>query len=426
MFYFNPFILHLLFALIAISFCFPKVYEINHKLKLLIWIFSFIIISINYHYLYDFNSIYEYKGVLRNIHPSAIQFFQYEHIREAYLNGHCLSSIYLSDDIQVTDKIEHVDPQNVITYSADGSFDALESYNNPILRCLNHRYIFEFLFFLPLAFLHWASGSFYFAICLFNIVIVYSLLYIFLIIENNFSQKITQNQYIVDKIKPNFVWFYFYIFCFFGFTYQLGFHYRTMLATSIACLSTFLIWSNKKKTGWIFLFLSIFVHNGMIIFFPLIFAFMKHRLRVVFGLISIVLISILIYFLMNFSILKATKSNFYIGEIIDELYIISFLSVTTIMVLINFFKNRQIFDVYTTIVLLSSFTLVCMYPIFESGSIERIALVLSLVITLFAAIWIEKYPVFNPIAQRVIVILISILPLSHYYSSLLLKPIVLY
>lgn len=432
----NPLIIHFLTFLLAITFSFPRFYLIDNKFKISIWLLIFFFVIINYHFLPYYNPIYEYKGVLENVSPTIDQFFKYEHIRNRYYDGHCFTALYLSQvDLDLTSKmdeyysgkIEIIDPYNVIPFNDGGLFLQALGYNNDqILRCLNHRYVFEFLFFLPLAAIHWLSDSFYFSIFFFDIIVLLILAWIFFLLEQKLNLKTANSIVINNSEKPNFVWFYFFIFCFFGFSYQLGYHFRTLYASLLGCLALLLMSSNKKKTSLIVCLLSVFIHNGMIVFFPLMFAFMKSRLRILLAVTIIIIVSLIIDHLLNYTLLKNTKSNFYVGDRIDEFYVIVFSSISLFMIIMNFIKKRQIFDTNTSVVFLVAFTLICMYPIFESGSIERIALVLSLIVSFFGMIWMEQNIIFKPIYQRILVISLSSPALIYYYQGYFSKSFIIY
>lgn len=421
MFYINPLYYHILLIFVTIAFAFPKVYNINDKFKILIWLFLFCILTLNFHFLQIINPIYVYESLAEYVGVSVKQFFKYEHIRNSWYSGLCF--IFDTPQLNV-DKVLTPDPNNIIPFDDNDGFKSNLYYTrDDILKCINIRYFFEFIFFLPMTFFIWLFDSFGLTIILFDFFILIILMSIFFLIKDNSKSKTNYDDN--NYQKSSFISFYFFILCFFGFSYQFGYHFRTLFANLLGCLALTLMWSNKKKSGFTVSLLSIFSHNSMVIFLPFFFCFIKSKYRILYAMISIITFSIIIYLLLNFSVFKLTKSNFYVGKNIDEYYLIIFLLISLFMIVTNLLKKRKIFDVYTSVVFLSAFTFLSLYPIFKSGSLERIAFVMLMVIFLFGNIWIEEKPIFNRVYQRIVIVLVSIPALLYYYQGYFFRDLII-
>ena len=92
-----------------------------------------------------------------------------------------------------------------------------------ILKCINIRYIFEFIFFLPMTFFIWLFDSFGLTIVLFDFFILIILMSLFFLIKDNSKSKTNHDNN--NYQKSSFISFYFFTLCFFGFSYQFGYHF---------------------------------------------------------------------------------------------------------------------------------------------------------------------------------------------------------
>jgi len=205
------------------------------------------------------------------------------------------------------------------------------------------------------------------------------------------------------------------------FPYFLGMNgtYRQIIAASIL-LSVIGYMGNKKilKAFLSYVF-SIFIHNPVLLFLPLLFIFSKKRYKViaVIGLLFSPVIFWIVFTSENAIFIRSEGNK--IGENITYIYLLSFLFLLSLSFLIGGLKktnNRVIFYFWFIVITLYSI----LAGFLESGSAERYALYIYVLIFPILGLFFEGN-IMNKVLVRLTYYHLSIVPLLTYYQSSLLK-----
>ena len=274
-------------------------------------------------------------------------------------------------------------------------------------------YLREFLFWYP-----WRS--------LYNLLkndflvfVIYDLI-LFILLYKGFT--LNRKGFFPNIDKSNTRYIFFALFLFFPYTVGMHASYRQFMATVFFICAIGYTANNKLYKGIIISLITLFIHNSVAIFAPLLF-FMSNKLK--YKSLSIILIIVMplaITIPENTAIVYLMRDNVhYKGTLAYTFLFFLYLIVGLVFILNNFktpnrYNKYRAFSIYLFIV--SIIYGICFYNLNSILSIERIAIFIFALIFPLLAYYIEDR-FSNKVVTRLLFFNIAILPLFIFYTSLI-------
>lgn len=224
----------------------------------------------------------------------------------------------------------------------------------------------------------------------------------------------------INNYNTRYIFFALFLF----FPYTVGMHviYRQLIATVFFMCAIGYTVNKKLYIGFLIFLISIFIHNSVAIFTPLI-LFMSNRLK--YKSLSIILIIVMplaLSFSENTTLAYLARENIYYKETLTYTFLFFLYFIIGLVFILNNFKtpnrynNYSAFSIYLFIV--SIIYGISFYNLNSSLSIERIAIFIFAIIFPLLAYYIEDR-FSNKVVTRLLFFNIAILPLFIFYTSLI-------
>jgi len=274
-------------------------------------------------------------------------------------------------------------------------------------------YLREFLFWYPLRSLYNLLKNEIIVFIIFDSIIFFLLYKGFTLNRKGFFPNI--NNY-------NTRYIFFALFLFFSYAVGMRVSYRQLLATAFFICAIGYTVNNKLYIGFLIFLISIFIHNSVAIFTPLI-LFMSKKLKYkLFSVIIIIVMPLALSFSENTTLVFLARGNVYYKATLAYAFLFFIFFILTLVFTLNNFKtpNRynkhRAFSIYLFIV--SIIYGISFYSLNSSLNIERIAIfIFSLIFPLLAYYIEDRFS--NKVVTRLLFFNIGILPLFLFYTSLI-------
>ena len=224
----------------------------------------------------------------------------------------------------------------------------------------------------------------------------------------------------IDNFNTRYIFFGLFLF----FPYVVGMHslYRQLFATALFICAIGYTTNQKLFKSFIFLVISIFVHNLTAVFSPLL-LFMTNKLK--YKSLSVVVLFIMpsaLFFSENTNNEYIVRHDIYYGATLTYTFLFFLYFIVIAVLILNIFKtpNRKnkhgTFSVYLLIVAIIYG--ISFYSLNSSLSIERFAIfIFSLIFPLIAYYIEDRFS--DKIITRLVYFNIAILPIFIFYNSII-------
>jgi len=247
-------------------------------------------------------------------------------------------------------------------------------------------------------------------------IVSFILLYKAIKLQTNYFSRDRFGE-IVKVINVRYAYFSLFLF----YPYLVGFQvtYRQYFAEIIILCAIGYMQNNKISKGFFLFLLAVLSHNVAFFSLPIIIFFSKIKFYKIISIAALLISPIIMW--MSITIendIHIKKSNIYIGENIDELYIALFAFIFFIFVaanLINKHKKDIAFIVYgfVTVFMATSTSI-----ILSSGTSERFAIFFLALIYIPIVIFVELRISNKVIVRSAIIAFLTFLPLERYTLAL--------